>query len=86
MVVMANSSDTRMWGHSVQVSSGPVTVTSINLVAPRLPNTQITAIKGALQMIFTTYTYRAPSASGGRGGGGESIDTSCATQRHDTRW
>ncbi|XP_025417508.1 nuclear hormone receptor FTZ-F1 beta isoform X2 [Sipha flava] len=41
---MANS-DARMWGHSVQVSSGPVTVTSINLIAPRLPNTQITTIK-----------------------------------------
>ncbi|XP_050532133.1 nuclear hormone receptor FTZ-F1 beta isoform X2 [Daktulosphaira vitifoliae] len=40
---MANS-ETRMWGHSV-VSSGPVTVTSINLIAPHLPNTQITTIK-----------------------------------------
>jgi hypothetical protein len=40
-------SDTRMWGHSVQVSSGPVTVTSINLIAPHLqPNAQITTIKG----------------------------------------
>lgn len=47
--MMQANGDARMWGgghHSVQVSSGPVTVTSINLIAPRLPDTQITAIKG----------------------------------------
>jgi len=86
MVAMANSGDTRMWGHSVQVSSGPVTVTSINLIAPRLPNTQITAIKGALQNdVYNVHAYRAPGAlSGGGGWAGEGYGTlGVRHERHD---